>query len=393
MEGGSDEARDPGEERLDLLVVNWQDRLNPQAGGAEVHLHEIFGRLADAGHRVRLLVSGWPGAAERETVDGMEVHRVGGRHSFPFLARRGYRRRFPDEPFDLVIEDVNKLPLFTPRWVRPPVVALVPHLFGRTAFREASFPVAAVVWVAERFMPEVYANVPVQAISRSTAEDLVARGFGRRIEVIHPGVDHERFRPDPETARFVRPTAVYIGRLKRYKGLEVALRAVRRLRDRGIELRLLMAGRGDDTGRLERLASRADLEELVTFTGYVSEDRKVELLRRAWVHIYPSPKEGWGITAVEAAACGTPTVASDAPGLRESVADGESGFLVPHRDASVWADRLAELCRDDGLRARLARGAIRHARRFSWDRAASETVASLRRVVEASREESSTERR
>ncbi|MGD8700188.1 MAG: glycosyltransferase family 4 protein, partial [Gemmatimonadales bacterium] len=164
---------------LNLLVINWQDIKNPQAGGAEVHLHEIFGRLGRRGHRVTLLCSGWPGAAARETVDGMAIHRVGGRHSFALLAMPYYRRYLRSEDFDLGVEDINKIPLFSPLWLRMPVVALIPHLFGATAFSEASLPFASAVWVAERPVPFVYAGVPFQAISESTADDLEARGVPR----------------------------------------------------------------------------------------------------------------------------------------------------------------------------------------------------------------------
>lgn len=362
-------------------MVNWQDRLNPQSGGAEVHLHEIFGRLARRGHHVVLLVSGWEGAPGRSRVDGMEVHRAGGRFTFPLAVRRAYRR-IPGPPFDLVVEDINKLPLFTPRWVEEPVVALVPHLFGTTAFREASWPVAATVWAAERAMPPVYAGVPFQAISESTREDLVRRGFPRAgIDVIPPGVDHDRYRPEPGTEKFGDPTLLYLGRLKRYKGVDVAIRALAAARGPAREARLLVAGAGDDRERLERVADGTGIGSRVEFLGYVSPERKVELLRRSWINLYPSPKEGWGLTNVEAAACGTPSVASDSPGLRESVADGESGFLVPHGDTEAWARTLDRLCGDRELREELEQGALRHARRFSWDRAARETEAALERAA------------
>ncbi len=373
----SGRADPTSEGRLRILVVNWLDRRNPQAGGAEVHLHEIFGRLAASGHRVTLLASGWSGAPPEETLDGLSVHRVAGRHTFPLRVRAAYRR-LRAAGFDLVVEDVNKLPLFTPRWVREPVVLLVPHLFGSVAFREAAWPVAAVVWAAERAMPAAYAGVPVQAISRGTADDLARRGFDPgRIEVIPPGVDHRRFRPDSGVGKYEEPTLLYVGRLKRYKGLDVVLGALRRLGEAGTPARLLVAGRGDDRPRLERLARRRGVEARVTFLGYVAEARKVELLRRAWVHVYPSPKEGWGIANVEAAACGTPSVASDSPGLRESVADGRSGFLVPHGDEAAWTERLLRLLRSSELRARLREGALRHAARFSWERAAEATERSL----------------
>lgn len=364
--------------------MNWQDRRNPLAGGAEVHLHEIFGRLAAGGHGISALVSGWDGGAARETVDGIDVHRAGGRYTFPLRVRGAYRKRLAGTGFDVVVEDINKLPLFTPLWIREaPVVALVPHLFGATAFREERWPVAAAVWAAERFVPAAYRRVRFQAISRSTARDLEARGIDReRIRVIEPGVDHDVYRPVSGRPRFPEPVAVYVGRLKRYKGLEVIPRAVRILADRGSPVRAVVAGKGDDRSRLEREVERLGVADLVTFEGFVTEERKVELLRRAWVNLYPSPKEGWGLTSVESAACGTPTVASDAPGLRESVADGQSGYLVPHGDPRSWADRIGRICSDGRLRRRLFEGCVRHAARFSWERAARETEEDLSRAAD-----------
>jgi len=374
--------RGDGPERLRLLVVNWQDRKNPRAGGAEVHLHETFGRLAAAGHEVTLLVSGWEDAAARDRVDGMDVRRAGRRNSFPLFVRGVYRKLRTERSFDLVVENINKLPLLTPAWMEEPVVGLVNHLFGATAFREASWPVASVVWTAERLIPPVYRQTPFHAVSESTARDLVRRGIDPdRIEVIPGGIDHAVYRPDPEVPLFEEPTFVHVGRLKRYKGLEVVLRAMALLRDRGVEARLVVAGSGDDRGRLEGVARDQGIAARVTFAGYVSEWEKVDLLRRAWATVYPSPKEGWGLTNIEAAACGTPAVASDAPGLRESVVDGETGYLVPHEDAVAWADRLERLCTDRGERERLSRGALRHAARFSWERTAARTESSLRRIL------------
>ena len=363
-------------------MVNWQDRENPEAGGAEIQLHETFGRLAERGHRITLLVSGWEGAPERTELDGMRVVRTGRRYTFPPHAWRTFARELCGEPFDLIVEDVNKFPLLTPMWSEVPVVLQVPHLFGRVAFREAPLPVATAVWLGERVMPRAYGSCRVHAASESTADDLVDRGFDRgRIRVIHNGVDHDFFHPDPGVGRFEEPTLVYLGRLKRYKELDRVLEGVERLRDRRVEARLLVAGKGDDRPRLEDRAREMGLGDRVRFLGFVSEERKRELLRRAWCTVYPSPKEGWGITNIEAAACGTPVVASDSPGLRESVVDGESGLLVPHDDPEAWADAMARVLEDGELRRRLAAGALDHAGRFSWERAADETEDDLIRIA------------
>jgi glycosyltransferase involved in cell wall biosynthesis len=366
---------------LRLLVINWQDIKNPQAGGAEVHLHEIFGRLVRRGHQVTLLCSGWSSAPDRDLVDGMEVHRVGGRHTFTLLAAPHYRRHLLGAGFDLVVEDINKIPLYSPLWVRPPVVALVPHLFGSTAFQEASLPFATAVWLAERPLPHFYENAPFLAISESTADDLAARGLPRSsVRVIHPGIDHSRYRPDPAVHPSESPTFAYVGRLKRYKGLEAVIDAVARVAEGGVDARLLVAGQGDhETVLREYALMRAPGR--VKFLGFVREEEKLGLLRKAWATVYPSPKEGWGITNLEAAACGTPALASDSPGLRESVAHDESGLLVAHDDVEEWALALQRIAEDGDLRSRLRAGAISFAGRFSWDRTADETEAHLLDVL------------
>lgn len=373
-------------DRLNLLVINWQDARNPLAGGAEIHLHEIFGRLADRGHRITLLCSGWPGCPAREQVGGLAVHRIGGRHTFTVRALPYYRRHLAAAGFDLVVEDINKIPLFSPLWTTAPVVALIPHLFGASAFREASTPVASAVWLAERPLARVYGNLPFQAISNSTKDDLAKRGIPEsQIRVIYPGVDHSVFRPEPAARELGEPTVAYVGRLKRYKGLERVIDAVARLRAEGLLARLVIAGRGDHESTL-RLHAERQAPGAVDFRGFISEEAKIDLLQRAWTSVYPSPKEGWGITNIETAACGTPVVASDSPGLRESVANEKSGLLVPHGDVKAWAGALRRVLSDAGLRQRLRAGAIEFAARFTWDRAADETETHLQEVVFQRRE-------
>jgi glycosyltransferase involved in cell wall biosynthesis len=363
---------------LKILVLNWQDLANPQSGGAEIHLHEIFGRLAARGHEVTLLCSGWPGARPRAEAGGMLIHRAGGRNTFSLAAPRHYRRHLASQPWDVVVEDLNKVPLFTPYWVRRPTVLLVHHLFGATAFREASAPFAAATWLLERPIPRVYRGMPAQAVSESTADDLVQRGLRRQdIRIIHNGVDLGFFAPSPAVQRFAQPTFLYVGRLKRYKRIDLAVQAVGVLRDRGVPARLLIAGRGDEEPRLRAQVERLGLADRVSFEGFVTEDRKRELLRACWANVLPSPKEGWGITNVEAAACGTPAVCADSPGLRESVVHGRTGLLVPYGDAARLADALASLAADPSAVARLGTAARAFAEGFSWERSADLTEAHL----------------
>src|SRR3954462_5999821 len=365
-----------------ILLVNWQDRENPQAGGAEIHMHEIFGRLAAAGHEVTLLCGGWAGGPAHPRLDDIEIHRVGTRHTFPLLARRYFDRVFGDvaPSLDVLVEDVNKTPLYTPRWrgIRR-VVALVPHLFGGTVFQELAAPLAAAVWLAERPPARAYRNIPFEAISESTAEDLARRGIPRdRIEVIYPGIDTGGYTPDP-TSRDPHPMFAYLGRLKKYKGVHYVIRAFAAMQNRSATLEI--AGAGDYRPRLEALARSLDLGDRVRFLGRITEREKLTLLRRAWALVFASPKEGWGITNLEAAACATPVVASNSPGIRESVRDGETGYLVSHGDAAAMAAAMSRLAGDAQLVATLGAAARRFAATFTWERAATATEAHLQRII------------
>jgi glycosyltransferase involved in cell wall biosynthesis len=362
-----------------ILLVNWQDRDNPQAGGAEIHLHEIFGRLAAKGHEVTLLCGGWPGAPAKATLDGIDVHRVGARHSFPFLARDYYTKHLHRLGHDVLVEDINKIPLYTTRWKAKRVVALVPHLFGETAFQEFPAPLAAAVWMAERPLGRMYEGVPFEAISESTADDLALRGIPRpSVAVIYPGIDTIAYTPDP-AQRAPVPTFSYLGRLKKYKGVHHVIRAFAGVTRKDAILEI--AGAGDYRPALEALANSLDLGGRVRFLGRISEAEKLSLLRRSWALAFASPKEGWGITNLEAAACATPVVASNSPGIRESVRDGETGYLVPHGDAPAMAAAMTRLAESRALVAKLGNQARTFATQFTWERAAEETEQHLYSVI------------
>jgi glycosyltransferase involved in cell wall biosynthesis len=370
---------------LRILVVNWQDRENPQAGGAEFHLHEVFGRIVRMGHEVDLLCSGFEGAPPRTVLDGIRVFRVGSRFTFPLHARRAYdalraeRAREGRPDYDVVIEDLNKIPLYTKRWPTKQLVVLVHHLFGATAFREATFPIALATWLSERPLARAYRGIPFQAVSKSTADDLVARGVDRNaIRVIYNGVDLNHYTPD-KNERSKGPVFAYLGRLKRYKRVDIVIRAFAMLTHP--DARLEIAGRGDDRGRLERLVKQLGIGDRVRFLGYIEEMEKRNLLRRVWATVLASPKEGWGISNLESAACGTPVIAANAPGIRESVLDGETGFLVPGSDVSAYAAAMRGLIETPSQVEILGANARRFAETFTWERAAHDTVNHLQLLV------------
>lgn len=347
-----------------------------------MHLHEVFGRLARAGHHVTLVASGWPGAAAREVVDGIDVHRVGGRESYYVDVRGYYRRALAGCRFDVVVEDLNKAPLFTASWMDAPVVLLVHHFFGRAAFLSAAPPVAIATWLLERVVGIAYRSSHTIAVSESTADELVRLGAAaERIAVIHNGVDERLLAHVPLGIRDGEPTVLYLGRLERYKRVDLLVRAMARVRDAGDPARLVIAGDGRHAAAVQRLVRQLRLGDRVDFVGRVTDAMKRSLMERAWLHAITSTKEGWGITVLEAAACGTPTIASDTPGLRDAVVHGETGLLVRHGDVTALADAIRTLTVDRAERERLAAGARARARHFTWDATASAVERHLAAVV------------
>ncbi len=351
-----------------LLIVNWHDWTHPQAGGAEIHLREIVSRWSAWGHEVTLLCAGERGKPRREFSHGVRILRTGRRQTFNWVLPGAYRR-LAGERFDLVIEDVNKIPLYLPLFAGRPVLGLVHHLFGMVAFLETHPAIAAYVWLGERGLAAAYRTTPLVAVSNSTREDLIERGIPpENVEVVYGGIPL----PPPGAAvlRSPRPSFVYLGRIKRYKHIELALRAFARILPDVPEARFTIAGYGDHAEDLEREAAALGIERQVSFHGRVEEAEKWRILAQSWGLLYTSPKEGWGLSSLEAQAAGAPVVASDSPGLCETLIPGRTGFLVPHGDVDALAARMRTLAANPALVERMGAEGRAHAARFTWDSAA-----------------------
>jgi glycosyltransferase involved in cell wall biosynthesis len=386
-----------------LLVVNWHDWHHPHAGGAEVHLREVASRWTGAGHEVTLLCAGERGRSREDVEHGIRIVRTGRRPTFNWAAPRALRRLLR-EPFDAVVEDLNKIPLYLPLAARtgpglrggpgdgaPPVIVVAHHLFGATAFVEANPAVASYVWLGERGLRRAYRRTPFVAVSTSTRDDLIERGIPpENVEVVHGGI---RF-PPPGLAlqRAPHPTFTYLGRIKRYKRIELALAAFARILPDVPEARFAVAGYGDHTAALAREAVRLGIADRVTFHGRAGEPDKWRILGESWGFLYTSPKEGWGLSSVEAQAAGVPVIASDSPGLRETLQDGRTGFLVPHGDVEALAARMLELARDRALVERMGESARAFAAPFTWDRSAARLLEAFERRLRWRRLETETAR-
>jgi glycosyltransferase involved in cell wall biosynthesis len=369
-----------------VIALNWRDLRNPRGGGAEVHMEEILRHIGRRGHRCTLLTSRFPGAPAEEDADGYRIVRAGHELDFNLVVPFLYRRVAAGDPPDVILDDINKIPFFSPLWTRVPVLAVIPHLMGTTVFQEVNPILAAAVFAAEQPVRRVYRNCHFEVISDSTRDDLVMRGFpADRIHVVPCGIDRARYHPDATVAKTPEPSLVYVGRIKRYKAVDHAIRALAAVRRYFPSCTLTIVGDGDGMTALRALTAELRLDGAVRFAGFLPHAEKIRLLQAAHVVVNPSVKEGWGLTNVEANACGTVCVAADSPGLRDSVKDGTTGLLYPWGDVEALAERVTRLLADADLRRRMESGALAWAESLTWARCGDETLALVEAIVRQSR--------
>lgn len=364
---------------MKILVLNWQDIKNPYAGGAEVHLHEVFRRIVREGHSVTLVCSQFRGGAPRDIIDGIRVIRVGTRSFFNFTVPLWYL--FFGQKYDVIVDDVNKIPFYTPLYIRKPIVAIFHHLFGKSIFLETNPVVASYVYLSERFIKYVYKDVPVVAVSQSTKNDLAEIGIpGENIRIIHNAVDHSLYRVAPEKNKSGF-TIGFLGRIKRYKSIDHLLEAFDRVKAMIPDAKLVIIGDGDFLPRLKKIASKLKSNADIIFTGHVSGEEKVKLIYEMDVIVNTSSKEGWGLTVIEANACGVPVIGANVPGLRDSIVDEQTGLLYKYGDVEALAALILRYYHDVSLRRKLSQNALMWAKKFSWDNSAAEFLEVLTDAV------------
>jgi glycosyltransferase involved in cell wall biosynthesis len=351
---GSSPACAPPEPRgrpMSILFVAWRDLANPRAGGSEVLVDQLASGVFARGHPVALLCGG-PVAGRP-----YPVMRNGGTYSQFLRAPLAYLRHFRN--YDLIVEVCNGMPFLAPLWCRRPVLCLVNHAHTELWSIRFRPPVSTVGRrIESSVMPWVHRNNLFLTVSPSTAEALQQMGVGQdRIRQICNGV----VQPDPLTPRSPDPLFLALGRLADYKRFDLLLRLWDRVRH-VVGGKLVIAGDGPERARLEGLAGPG-----VEFTGRVSEQDKHRLMCSAWLLLHPALIEGWGIVVAEAAIRGTPAVAFDVPGLRDSVVHGQTGMLVhtEGRFASEWAS----LAIDQRRREQLGRAARIRALQLHWSAA------------------------
>lgn len=351
-----------------ILIFNWRDTKHKFSGGAETYIQEMAKRWAEQGNYVTIFCGNDSLNLKREVIDGIEIIRRGGFYFVYFWAFLYYILQFRGK-YDVIIDCHNGIPFFTPFYVKEPVYCLMHHVHQDVFRHSLPKPLAWFAGVLEKdLMALAYKNVTFITVSESSRKDIWKLGLGGAgIEVAYPGVDLSSLTPKFEAKNSV-PTILYFGRLKYYKSVDILIKAFKKVAEKIPTAKLIIAGSGEEGTNLKELAKRLGLDQKVEFKGRVSNEDKTTLLQEAWVLVNPSFMEGWGITTIEANACGTPIIASNVPGLRDSVKDGETGYLVPRGDAGAFSEKIIKIILDKELREKLGREGAAWAKNFDWNK-------------------------
>lgn len=358
---------------MNILILNWKDILHPQVGGAEIIVYELAKRLVKDGHQVTWFCRSFKGGQALETIDGFQVIRRGNLLTMYFYAVLFYWSK-PFKP-DLVIDVSNTIYWQTPLWAwGSKKAAYLNQLAQDVFYYEYPRIISRLGIFFEKLQYLTYHHTPFLCYAKSTKEDLVSVGIPRsNIQVFSLGIDHSRYYPGKKSST---PLFICVNRLVRMKRTDLAIRAMAIVHPAFPKAKLVIIGTGYDRSRLEKLRDDLRLHSSVVFTDKNTwffaknpKDAKVKLMQQAWALVFPSVKEGWGMTVTECAACQTPAIVAGVSGLKDSVVRNLTGIILsPNPPPEEIADAMINLTKNSKYRDKLSKQAGVYAQKFSWDK-------------------------
>lgn len=344
-----------------ILWFNWRDIKHPEAGGAEVLTHEIMKRLVQRGYDMTLFCPRVKGRPTEEQIDGVNIVREGGKYT-TYSRGKSFFKRYRDR-YDFVVDEVNPRPFLNPKILNgKPVLLLFHQMIREEWFYEMPFPLSYFCNFYENRWLLPYSQTSTLTVSPSSKRDLEEIGF-KNVKVIPMGISVK-----PLNAVGLKedcPTIAFIGRLKKHKLPDHAIKAFLIIKKAIPSTKMWVIGEGYMLNELRQVASKD-----IKFFGFVENQLKYNLLSRAHLVLIPSIREGWGLIVTESNAMGTPVVAYNVNGLRDSVVDGTNGILDRKKTPESLARCAINLLTDTKRLDKLSLSALDHSKQFSWDKTA-----------------------
>ena len=366
---------------IKILALSWRDIKSKGMGGAEILTHEMFkGAIAD-GIEITHISPLEEGLEQEEFIDGVRYIRRGNIFLVILYALKYYKQHRKE--YDFVIDQCNTHRFFTPLWVERKKRIFFIHQLTREIWKiNLRFPWSFLGETLETFFLRLNRHDKTITVSESTKKDLIGVGFkSENIKIVPIGIKEELRGRTVEFGNYKEPNFIYVGRYASYKGIDVAVRALGKLKDQYPNAKLWVVGKKNDeyieTVLLpiceEYSLSLGDSSEndIVTW-GFVSDEKKEELQKNAKALVFPSIREGWGMIITEAGALGTPSITYDAPGTRDAVQYGKSGYLCIQNSVTELADKMIQCLKKEEEYCSISKNAFDFANTFSFKKSGEE---------------------
>ncbi|MHB1493643.1 MAG: glycosyltransferase family 4 protein [Thermoplasmataceae archaeon] len=347
---------------MKILWLAHRDPLNPKRGGSELIIYEVGKRLVKYGNDVTILSGGWKNCEKILNLDGIKIIRFGSRvvpHiALPLILLRNR--------YDIVIADLgHAVPWVSPILLKKKTVVSFLHLHARSLPGQVGKALATLITAIEKLYFIFYHELRFVTISQTSFDDLIALGIkSKNISMINPGVNSELFKPSRKTEN---SSIIYFGGMRPYKRPEEALYLLRNLLCKNINVTLTIVGDGPSKEGLERLSIELNIKDYVIFTGAISREKLSALVSSSWLNIHSSVTEGWGISIVEAASAGTPTVAYKVAGVSDSIKNGINGITVKDGDRESLTNAALTILEAP---EKWWSSSLEVAKKYSWDHTA-----------------------
>lgn len=366
---------------MNILILNWKDIKNPNAGGAELVTYEHAIRWIKRGHSVTWLASSFDDSKKEELIDGIKLVRFGNIYQIYLYAP--YYYLFSGNKFDLVVDEVHGIPFFTPLYVRKPIVVLIHEIAGEIWDYMYSFPLNIVGKFLEKFYLKVYKNKTFWTDCKSTIDELSMHGIKKEKCISIPCPSNLIVLENlPEKKK--RYTFISVSRIVKMKGIEDILAAFSIVQKKYKDARLIVVGDGEKkyvSYLKKEIINKHGLQNLVEFTGYVSEKEKANLLKKSHLLLHASVKEGWGIVIIEAASQGTPSVVYNVPGLSESVKNNLTGKVLENNTPEAMAECIINVISNENAYRKYQQNCLKWASSLNWDDASNRSLKFMYNIV------------
>ncbi|MDO5561322.1 MAG: glycosyltransferase family 4 protein [bacterium] len=352
---------------MKIIWFTWKDKKNPAAGGAEVVNDELAKRLIGNGHEVVFLVSGFPNAGSKETINGYQVIRVGNRFTVYQKAKKYYQKYLSDWA-DLIIEEVNTIPFFTQNYIKKEKQILIFHQLCREIWwYQIFFPLNLIGYLIEPIYLRLMNKNKVITISKSSKNDLKKYNFSD-IKIIPMGTNIKPVQ-NLNFEKFMRPTILSLGDIRPMKRTLDIITAFEYAKSIIPDLQLKIAGSSQSKygKKVLQKIKNSKFTKDIEYLGTVDKIQKTKLMQSCHLIVVTSVKEGWGLIISEAASQGTPAVVYNVDGLRDSVGYGETGFLCKKNNPKELSQEIVFALSNKEVYKQKQKKAYKESKKLTFD--------------------------